>query len=289
MSLLQHPLRSLNQIEWYMDSRDKELFPGAFLLAAGNLGRQLLEQIVFILAFYSGMLRGKYLKTSNHLRSLDSVVKALGETDPRTGCSYLELAAGRGSRIRKFTRLADSFDRWRRLFNEPSHFANPAASRRTKELSMRRFARRLQGVVEEVDGFLITAAVNEIRSGGFIKAVLGSEPGNIPGVEYTVVVTPNMIDYKEGQFSMLWPEVPIQVVSKSQEVPYRWRKRIVVVEHSHGMALQFRAVTRTGKPLNMSNFQSVIDTFANDSQDRKQLIRRMKSFGLRLELREQTA
>ena len=60
MSLLQHPLRALDQVEWYLDSPDKEQFPGAFLLAAGNLARQVLEQVLFILAFYSGMPRNKF-------------------------------------------------------------------------------------------------------------------------------------------------------------------------------------------------------------------------------------
>lgn len=77
MSLLQHPLRSFPDAVVCGFARQGAV-PGAFLLAAGNFGRQLLEQIVFILAFYSGMPRGKYLKTSNHPRSLDSVVKALG-------------------------------------------------------------------------------------------------------------------------------------------------------------------------------------------------------------------
>lgn len=273
-------------MEWYLNSRDKELFPGAFLLAAGNLARQLLEQIVFILAFYSGMPRGRYLKTSNHFRSLDAVIRALREREPSAGCEYVEVAARRGSRIRKFARLLGALDRWRRLFNEPSHFANPAAGRRIKELDIRSFANRIRRVTEEVDAFLVTAAVNELRSGGFITAVLGAEPKNIPGVECTVVVTPNMINYRVGQFSIISPKIPIMVVSNAREVPYRWRKRVVLVQHSHGMALQLRVVTRAGKPLNLSNFQSIVDTFASDLKDRAQLMRRMKSFGLRVHLRE---
>jgi hypothetical protein len=264
MSLLQHPLKALDQMEWYLDSRNKELFPGAFLLAAGNLARQILEQVVFIVAFYSGMPRRKYLKTSNQLRPLDSVIKVLSESDPASGRSYLQLAASKGSRIRRLTRLSRSFDRWRRLFNEPSHFANPAAGRRTRELHMRGFAKRLRRVLHDTDGHLITAAVNEIRSNGFIKAVLGKEPDNVPGVEYTVVVTPDMIHYKDGKFSMLWPEVSMQVVPNTKEVPYRWRKRIMVVENSVGIALLLRGVTRTGQPINISTFQSIIDSFVND-------------------------
>ena len=289
MSLLQHPLRTLDQIEWYLNSRDKELFPGAFLLSAGNLARQLLEQVLFILAFYSGMPRGKFLRTSNRLRTADTILRELQEKDPNTGCTYFELARRRGSRIRKFARFPKSLNRWRQLLNEPSHFSNPAAGRKIKEGHIRRFVSTFRGILEEVDGYLITAAVNELRSGGFIRAVLGNDSANTPGVEYRAVVTPNLITYKDGQFSMRAPGMPIQVVSNSQEVPYRWRKRVVVVQHSHGMALQCQMVTESGEPLNISNFQSVIDTFVNNPRDRQRLIRRMKKFGVTVELVPKTA
>ena len=123
--LLQDPVRAARQIRWYLDSQELETFPGAFVLAAGNLARQLLEQVLFILAFYSGIPHTQFLKSSTELRSVDAVIKALKKADPVTSRTYLALAADRGSRIRKFARLARSFDRWRRLFNEPSHFGNP--------------------------------------------------------------------------------------------------------------------------------------------------------------------
>ena len=69
MSLLQSPQSALDQIEWYLDNRIQELFPGAYLLAAGNLSRQTLEQILFILAFYSGLPKTKYLKGGSQLRT----------------------------------------------------------------------------------------------------------------------------------------------------------------------------------------------------------------------------
>jgi len=43
-------------------------------------------------------------------------------------------------------------------------------------------------------------------------------------------------------------------------------------------------VTESGEPLNISNFQSVIDTFVNNPRDRQRLIRRMKKFGLTVKL-----
>ena len=115
--------------------------------------------------------------------SLHAMIKALKERNPTTGERYLTIATRRGSRIEKFAKLARSFDRWRRLFNEPSHFGNPKLARRTKEDHIRRFAEKMNHILDEVDGFLIVAAVNQIRSRGHIRAVLGAEPKNLPGVE----------------------------------------------------------------------------------------------------------
>ncbi len=286
MSLLQHPLRTLDQIEWYLSSRDKELFPGAFLLSAGNLARQLLEQILFILAFYSGMPRTRFLKSSNRLRTADSILKALKEVDPATGHTYIERARKRGPCIQKLARFPRSLNRYRRIFNETSHFSNPGAGRKFKEDHIRQFVSRFRHILEEVDAHLITAAVNDIRSNGFIRAVLSKDSSNIPGIEYKVVVTPNLITYKDGKFSMRTPRIPIQVVPNSKEVPYRWRKRVVVVQHSIGMALYCQMLTESGEPINISNFQSVVDAFVNNLRDRKRLIRRMKRFGIAVELAE---
>lgn len=289
MPLLQDPLRTARQIQWFLDSREHEVFPGAFVLAAGNLSRQLLEQVLFILAFYSGMPHTRFLKSTTELRSVDGMIKALRERNPTTGERYVSIAASRGSRIKKFAKLARSFDRWRRLFNEPSHFGNPKLARRTNDEDIRRFAGTMTHLLEEVDGFLIVAAVNEIRSRGHIRAVLGAEPKNLPGVEAPIIITPEMIDYREGRFSMLTSEAKIEVLSNSREVPLRWSKHVVVIERSHGMELRYRLITRAGKAVNMSNFQSVINTFANDDRDRPRLIRRMRALGLKVTVERRTA
>jgi hypothetical protein len=232
------------------------------------------------------MPRSKYLKTSNHLRTADTILKNLHEKDPHTRRTYMELARRRGTRIAKFVRFPRSLDRWRRLLNEPSHFSNPAARRRTKEHHIRSFVKAFRKIFEEVDGYLITAAVNEIRTNGFIQAVLGDDALNTPGVEYTAVITPRLIHFKDGQFSIRSPTIPITVVADSKEVPYRWRKGVVLVQHSHGMTLRCQMVTESGQPLNITNFQTIIDTFVNDPRDRQRLIRRMKKFGFQVHLVE---
>lgn len=286
MSLLQRPLRALDQIEWYLDHPETEQFPGAFLLAAGNLARQLLEQVVFITAFYAGVPNARFINSRGRLRSLDVIIKELRATDPASGQPYATQAGARGPRIRKFIRLSRSFDRWRRAFNEPSHFANPAVGRKTKTESVRRFVRAMRSTLDELDEHLITAAVTEIRSKGAIKAVLGSDGVNRPGVLYTVVVSPKLLEYRDGNFSMRFPPVPQIVVSKSQEVSHRWRNKILAIQDSGGMEVKLRIVSSSGHPINIAHFQSVVDAFVNDPRDRPVFVRRMKRFGLTVEVTE---
>ena len=284
MSLLQHPLRALDQVQWYLDSRDEEKFPGALLLSAGNLARQVLEQVLFILAFYSRMPENKFLKSSNELRTAGTILKALHETDPHTDRRYLELARQRGSRIRKFARYPRSLNRWRRLLNEPSHFSNPAVGRKTREKHIRDFVRTFRDMFEEVDAYLITAAINELRTDRFIRAVLGSEPANTPGVECTAVVTPDLIELEHGKLSFKTPLVPIVIVPDSQDVPYRWKKRVVLVQHSSGMNLRCRMITSSGSPLDLTSVDSVLSTFAADPKDWQRLVRRLRKLGVDVQI-----
>jgi hypothetical protein len=285
MSLLQDPTLALRQIAWYMDSRESEFFPGAFLLAAGNLARQVLEQVAFILAFYGGLPQQSYLRPNGQPRTLDAILRALAQRDSSTGKTYLALARLKGPRIRKLARSTRSLHRWRRLLNEPSHFANPAAGRKLLERDLRAFVEHFVTILEPLDAYLITAAVNEIKSGGFIKAILTVDPSNKPGVLYTIRASPQMIHFKGGKFSLRAP-VPIVVVNKNQELPYRWRRKVVVVQDSRGMVLQSQVVTSSGNPINMSSFAHVLSGFASDPIDAPALMARLRCFGFHLSMRD---
>jgi hypothetical protein len=63
MGLLQDSKRTLAQINWYLGHTHLEQFPGAFEIAAGNLSRQLLEQVLFILCFFAGVPRRSFLRS----------------------------------------------------------------------------------------------------------------------------------------------------------------------------------------------------------------------------------
>lgn len=279
MSLLQHPVRALEQVEWYLQNPSLEKFPGAMLLAAGNLARQVLEQVLFIIAFYSGMPRNRFLKPNGELRSVDTIIKRLGSVDPATGLSFFELGRRRGPRIAKFIRHRRSFDRWRQLTNEPSHFAHPSAGRRVRDRHIHDFVRRLRATFEEVDGYLVIAAMNEIRSRGAVKATLAPGPDNIPGVLVTVVLTPRHLVYENGQLGFKGPSSNVRVVPHDREVPYRWGKQVVVIQHSFGMSFATSFVTRSGNPVDFSSSSSLIGTFARDPMEHPALIRRLRALG----------
>ena len=119
MALLQDPVKSIEQIEWYLQNDKLATFPGAFLIAAGNLSRQLVEQMLFLICFYGGLPRNKYLKTDFRLRNLDGIIKALSKKPPTPGKSYWHTARRRGPRIAKFASFRRTFPKWRKLFNDP--------------------------------------------------------------------------------------------------------------------------------------------------------------------------
>lgn len=224
MSLLQNPIHVVDQIEWYLDNGEQEKFPGSFLLAAGNLSRQLLEQVLFILAFYGGVPRNRYMKPGHRLKMAKDVQDALGATDSASGLTYLENARLRGPRIAKFAKLHRSFNRWRDLFNEPSHFRNPAAKRRTREHHISGFATRMKTVLDARDCHLIVAAINEIRSKGRFTAILGNDEACSPGIHCDSIVTPSNIVLQNGQLTLAAPVSTFRVVPDDHEIPHRWPK-----------------------------------------------------------------
>lgn len=123
MGLLQDPVKAIEQAEWYLDNANLEKFPGAFELAAGNICRQTLEQILFILCFFSNMPSNRYFKTNKRiLRTGGEMLEALNKVDTTSGKKYWEMSRKRGPRIQKFARYPRSLKVWLKLLNEPSLF-----------------------------------------------------------------------------------------------------------------------------------------------------------------------
>lgn len=58
MGLLQDPLKTIEQIEWYLTHQELEKFPGAFELAAGNLVDRYLNKFFLFFVFSAACQRG---------------------------------------------------------------------------------------------------------------------------------------------------------------------------------------------------------------------------------------
>ncbi|MCH7652863.1 MAG: hypothetical protein IIB14_04225 [Chloroflexi bacterium] len=172
--------------------------------------------------------------------------------------------------------------------NEPSHFSNPIARRDTKEHHVREFEKYFRSIFEEQDGYLILAAVNEIGSNEYVRAVLGEDADNTPGVIYDAIVRPEDIEVADGQFSIKFGKVDIKIIPDSKEVPVRWKKSVVMVQHSQGMSLLCRTVTDTGRQIDISNFDKVLEAFASDPHNRMRLIQHIRRLGYELEIKAPT-
>ena len=283
MSLLQDPINALNQIEWYLDNQSQEKFPGAFLISAGNLCRQVVEQVQFILAFYSGMPRSNYMKANLQLKTANLVWNALRDVNPSSGKTYFEEARRRGPRIKKFARFPHSLNKWRREFNEPSHFRNPAAKRKTREKHISAFVKRMRPLFDQVDPYLITAAFNEIVSKGKVKAVLGSDLNNTPGVRVDIILKASALFIDERILRWRTPTFPIRVVPDDKEVPYKSSSAVVLVQHSYGMMLNMHLRAEDGLPIDLTNTETVILSMARTLEGRKRVERRLNKLGIEID------
>ncbi len=283
MSLLQEPIRALDQIEWYLSRKENEVFPGAFEIAAGNLCRQVLEQILFILCFFSGMPTSRYLRRDKALKTAGQLLEALGQINQTEGKNYWECARRRGPRIRKFARYPRSLKKWQQEFNEPSHFS--PGYRRLGISAITDFVNRVRGMFDDKDGYLIIAAINELYSGGKIRAILGTDEDSTPGVSQRIVVTAaNIHRTGDGALTLHGP-IDNFVVVPDDEVPRGpWPGKLVVVQHSVGIIMQFQFVTQCGDPVDLSSFDGILKSFSKTRGQRAYLVRRLRQLGLEVQI-----
>lgn len=282
MALLQDPLKALDQIEWYLDHREHQKFPGAFELAAGNLCRQTLEQILFILCFFSRMKKTAYIRGDKTLKTAGQLLGALDKRDP-TGRTFWELARKRGPRIRKFARYPRTLKKWQRELNEPSHFSTNY--RTVDEEKIREFVAKTRVWFDEKDGHLLVAAVNELHSGGKIEAVLLDDQENTPGISQEVVVTAsNICKTDTGGLALQGPQKAWEVISDTEVPRGRWPGKPVLVVGTVGMSIGFHFVTKRGDPIHFNNIEGMLQCFARTRGQRSFLVRRLRQLGIEVEI-----
>ena len=228
VSLLQDPVHVLDQIDWYLGNSALEKFPGAFELAAGNLARQLLEQSLFIIAFYSGCPQNRYLNRQRKLRTIGSILDGLKKPGAR-GEDLFRAARRRGSRVRKFANLRRRLDAWRSLLNEPSHYRKPDLKRQLTRERLEEIRDAMRATFDGHDAYLILAAVNDLCSNGSVRALLGPEPECVPVLAGVSIARIRDIAVAGGTLGLSAPRMPIRAVSPDRDVPLRhWRALVVV-------------------------------------------------------------
>lgn len=283
MGLLQDPKKALEQVEWYLDHKRCEKFPGGFEIAAGNLCRQTLEQILFILCFFSRMPGNSFMRADRTLRTARQLIDALDKVDTVTGKNYWELARRRGPRIRKFARYPQILKRWQRELNEPSHFS--MKFRRIDEGRIRDFINYVKKLFDDKDKYLIVAAVNELFSRGRFQATLSKEPENTPGVLTKHIARLSYLERTEnGHISLRIPAKKIRFISSTEVPRGPWPRELVLVEHTEGMAFQVQFLTKQGDPINLSNFETVLLSFAKTKGERGALVRHLRQLGFQVQL-----
>ena len=281
MGLLQDPIKALEQAEWYLEQNQGERFPGAYELAAGNLCRQTLEQILFIPCFYSGMPRKSYFRVDRTLQTAGRLLKELDQFDPTTHKSYWELARRRGPRIRKFARQPRVLRAWQRKLNEPSHFS--LKFRAIGADRLKAFVSWVRQLFDTKDKYLIVAAVNELFSNGRFCATLSTDLENTPGISMKAVIGPKHLERDEhGHLALRSSFQGMQVISDTEIPRGPWPRQPVLVQHSVGIILGIQFVTRDGTSVDISNTGGILASLARTSGQRAALTRRLRELGFEI-------
>lgn len=283
MSLIQDPLRALRQVRWYLANGQLEKMPTAFALAAGNLLRQLVEQCLFVLAFYGGLPRNRYIRSNGTLRTAGQILNEL--CSERAGRTYLQIARVLHPCLRRVGQRPATLKRWVDCLNDPSHFANPAQSRRTQEADLGLLASELEAVVDASLFHLVIAASNELRTRGRLRAVLGKGSNHTVAVEHRVTVRPKDIALEQDRLTVKVPMPTIRVVSSESPQPLRASDGLVMVQHQTGPALQAQLVATDGKPIDLTNLESLLQSFGRTTGRRRALFARLRQLGLKVRVR----
>lgn len=281
MSLLQDPLAALDQADWYLTHSDVELFPGAFELAAGNLCRQVLEQALFVLCFFSRLPRSEYLTVDRRLRPAGRMLRALQRVDPASGKTYWAVAGTRGPRIAKIASKRRGITKWARLLNEPSHFSARHRGLRPDELKT--FMNTARKWFDSNDKYLLVAIINDVCSDGRFQATLGDDPNNTPAISQRIVIRiRDLTRDSRGRLSVVTPYVKCTVVSANEVPRGAWPRNPVIVEQSAGIRLLFQFVTRQGTPLKCTNVATLLNSLATSQGAGMAIVKRLRQLGFKM-------
>ncbi len=281
MSLIQDPVRALRQARWYLANPQLELMPTAFSLAAGNLLRQFVEQVFFALAFYGGVPRNRYMRSDCTLRTAGTVLRELKAIDS-AGRTYLQHARASHPYLRRIARPPATLQRWINALNDPSHFGNPAMSRRTRRVDLETLTGELEALVDQTLFHLVIAAANELRTRGKLRAVLGTDPNRTVALQCEVVVRPKHLMLHEGELTLSPPSPRIRIVSSEIPEPVAPSRDLVMVQHQTRPALQVRLTASDGHPIDLTTPETMLSSLARTPARRGALLRRLRQLGVQV-------
>ncbi len=279
MSILQNPIKLIEQAEEYLFSSAPGKFPEAREIAAGNLCRQVLEQILFILCFYSRMGCRNFVRPDRSLMNAGKLLRELDRFDSKTGKNYWQLARESSPRIAKFGRKPATLRKWGRLLNEPSHFS--LAFRRVSSGTLLKFVSFAKGLFDERDWHLITVAINELFSNGKYVAQIGNDPQHTPGILFRAVATAkNLTRESNGAISFRGPELSFMVIPADSIPRGRWPKLPVMIQGSNNIAIMVQLMNRNGNRIDMSSLKTLINTLADTEHQKRYVVSRLRRIGI---------
>lgn len=281
MSLLQHPLKALDQVDRYLTNSTDDEFPGASIKSAGNLARQVLEQILLICAFFSNLPSKKYLRSDGRLQNAGSIIRGLRSTDPNTGRTYHAALRRQPPRIRKFAFGLQRLSKWLSQLNEPSHFRTPHARKRTRAEHIAAFSQAVRARCDPYDGDLLVAVANVLRSPRQLRVVFSTDSECRPGVARNVVIAPRHLVVEDGCVKLRVPDRRLEVLPANDDKLWR-RDSMALVQHSPGPFIQATFVTRDGHAVDLRNLQTMLLSLARTPSSRRYLQRRLRKLGIDL-------
>jgi hypothetical protein len=284
MALTQSPVDALAQAEWYLEHQGEEVLPGAFVLAAGNLTRQVLEQILFVLCFYGGVSKGQVLRRDGTMHTAGRLIRELERVPDGDSMSRISVARRRHPLLASYGRPIPTLKKWVRLLNEPSHFANPLGGRRTSVQVLSSLLLSLRALpIPELHG-LIVAAVTEWRSNGRFRVRL-SERSPFVTVESTIVVRPKHLVVRDGELVLAAPAQRLNITRGPGGIRLGGRKKAIMVLGQSAPALGVQLVATDGKPLDLTSMKTILESMARSPARRQALTNRLRRLGFSIDWR----
>jgi hypothetical protein len=144
-------------------------------------------------------------------------------------------------------------------------------------------------VLDENDKYAVVAAINEIFSKGTYRVVLGDGPQNMPGITRSIVVGPGAIKRgDDGNLVFKTPSFPVTIISATEVPRGRWpRGAVVIVQHTVGMSIGGKLVTKRKDPVDLTSMATIIATFAKTDGQRRYLKGHLRRLGFKIEWQEQ--